>query len=301
MEKLTTLVFGQGDKPSINALAIDVDKGSRTLQLVDVDKQELDYGNFLQNGLVEDWTAYLQGLLQKQYFANRFYHVCLPNKLVNIKTLKFSKSAVDYYLDKKFDLEGLKRLCLQEPATAEEVQDCDVAILKVKFIDEAVFLTCAFVAKVVLATLLESFARVNIALYRIEPQFFGMHNFLDLQYPGQPCIVYDGDHFFFHNDLGMVELDGNTDVETNCNLLLALQEKIFNKEVAYEDVQKIFSQQDVLPLKAGFSVPSGFRDWTEFYGLTSAISLLNMNKENGEKNGFKKIRELFKLQASCLQ
>lgn len=147
MEKLATLVLGGEDNCKI-----------------------------LQNGLVKEGTAYLQRLQQKESFGNRFYKVCLPHELVSIRTIKLAKSAVDHYLGKKLDLEGLKRLCFQNPAIEVQFYDCDVAILKIKFVKETAYVTCAFAEEIVLGTLKDSFAKANITHYRTEPQFGGKLN-----------------------------------------------------------------------------------------------------------------------------
>jgi hypothetical protein len=130
-----------------------------------------DNCKLLENGLVQEGTAYLQGLQRQKTFANRFYNVCLPRKLVSIKTIKLAKAEVEQYLGKKIDLAGLKRLCFQNPAIEVNFYDCEVAILKIKFAGDAAYLTCAFVEEIVLGTLKDCFAKAHIVRYRIEPNF----------------------------------------------------------------------------------------------------------------------------------
>ena len=147
MEKLATLVLGGEDNCKI-----------------------------LQNGLVKEGTAYLQRLQQKKSFANRFYKVCLPHELVSIRTIIFARSAVEPYLGKKFDYEGLKKLCFRDPSIEVQFYDCDVAILKIKFVEDRAYVTCAFAEEIVLGTLKDSFAKAKITRYRTEPAFFGKLN-----------------------------------------------------------------------------------------------------------------------------
>jgi len=293
VEKLAILSCGEADEEKMKIAFLDRNIHKAALKVKKITEQQGDFYGQLKNAEIGRLTESLKEVLQNKNLQGRFCYVTLPDSLIIYKCFKRSLETLPN-LNKPEEKESFLKMCLKENPDKKPLDNYQVTIMGVTKLDNFAYINCAYVLRATIQALQGALARNKMAVLAIEPNFYGLRRILRLKFPTQPCIFSQEGNYFWTNEGNIFSLTtGEQDETTNYQVLMAMRQRIFAKQIPWEQVM-VVKKENLQLLPSWIDTEDAEKDYLTLCALGSGLrGVESMGKNEGGKYGLQRLRQLF--------
>ena len=292
MEKLAVLSYGENEENKMKLSFINRNVKKPLREVKAIKEQQGDFYGMLKNAEVDRLTESLKEAVTDG-LQGRFCYVTLPDSLIIYKCFKRPLETLPNFENKE-ELENFQNMCLKDNPDKKPLDNYQVTIMGVTKLGDFAYINCGYVPSITTKALQRAFARNKIALLAIEPNFYGLRRILRLKFPTQPCVFSQESNFFWTNEQNIFSLNTvEADETTNYQVLMAMRQKLFDKQVPWEDVAMV-NTNNLQVLPNWIEMEDQEKDYLTLCGLGSSLRGVKIpGKDEGDKHGLQKLRQLF--------
>lgn len=245
MNKTVVISFKTENKQETKVLAVDIDEKIPKVQVKDSCVLAENYYEAIVQGNVEKLVAMLEEILNREDMQKRFFHVLLPDELIQIQCYQIPLETLPDNKEKNLETDGIKEICLKKYQKEVNQASYNVTIMRKYVGEKSCYITCAFISQKIIDKIQEAFQSLNLAVYYLEPQIYSIGALIYDKYPQGNVIFKEDAIYYLFSQEGMLALKAlAADEQTNCQLLLALEQKTFESKGEKQEKLRIVRTED---------------------------------------------------------